>query len=350
MAGKTVKLFGMWLSPYALRVRWALHLKGIEYEYVEEDLANKSPLLLQYNPVHKKVPVLVHGEKSIAESLVIIEYIDETWKNNPLLPEDPYDRAMTRFWAKYAEEKCLPALFSVFSTVGEDQEKAIKEVQESMKVFERGLHGKRFLGGESIGFVDIIAGWFAYWVPLSEEVLGKTLVDERDFPELKRWFQDFLDTDSVKAILPPRDKLLAHLQGYREKFTSSSEHRVVEKYKCEGCPLYDKLAIVVGNTIAVGSGGATFVDQGDELFRESEHVPMDALVDFDIVRDTPSPLLSMDESPGNQFERSKQSSSSRRKKRIEMPDDDTSRFIDAMDRIAQTFKNFMMKPKVRAQN
>ncbi|XP_068638048.1 glutathione transferase GST 23-like [Aristolochia californica] len=222
MAGKTVKLFGLWLSPYALRVQWALHLKGIEYEYVEEDLANKSPLLLQYNPVHKKVPVLVHGEKSIAESPVIIEYIDETWKNNPLLPEDPYDRAMTRFWAKYAEEKCLPALFSVFSTVGEDQEKAIKEVQESMKVFERGLHGKRFFGGESIGFVDIIAGWFAYWVPLNEEVLGKTLVDERDLPELKRWFQDFLDTDWVKAILPPRDKLLAHLQGYREKFTSSS--------------------------------------------------------------------------------------------------------------------------------
>ncbi|KAG9450760.1 hypothetical protein H6P81_010725 [Aristolochia fimbriata] len=224
-AGEAVKLFGMWASPYALRVRWALHLKGIEYyEYEEEDLRNKSPLLLQYNPVYKQIPVLVHGGKPIAQSLVIIEYIDETWKNNPLLPEDPYDRAIARFWAKFAEEKCIPAIFSVFSTVGEDQDKAIKEARECLKVFEGGLNGKKFFGGDSLGFTDIVAGWFAYWVPLNEEVLGRTLVDERDLPVLKRWFQDLLDIDAVKEILPPREKLLAHLQGFLEKLTGSSSN------------------------------------------------------------------------------------------------------------------------------
>uniref|UniRef100_A0A5B7BPC6 Glutathione S-transferase n=1 Tax=Davidia involucrata TaxID=16924 RepID=A0A5B7BPC6_DAVIN len=89
----------MWASTYSKRLELALKIKGIPYEYVEEDLSNKSPLLLKYNPVHK-IPVLVHNGKPIAESLIIIEYINETWKNEPrLLPDDPYKRAKVRFWA-----------------------------------------------------------------------------------------------------------------------------------------------------------------------------------------------------------------------------------------------------------
>lgn len=100
-----MKLLGYWASPYALRVKWALKLKGIQYQDVEEDLKNKSPMLLQYNPVRKQIPVLVHDGKPLAESLVIIEYIDEVWKQNPLLPQDPYERAKARFWAKFADDK-----------------------------------------------------------------------------------------------------------------------------------------------------------------------------------------------------------------------------------------------------
>lgn len=100
-----VKVIGASLSSFCCRIEWALMLKGVKYEYIEENLRNKSPILLQYNPVHKKIPVLVHNGKPVAESLVILEYIDETWQENPLLPKDPLEKSTARFWARFVDEK-----------------------------------------------------------------------------------------------------------------------------------------------------------------------------------------------------------------------------------------------------
>lgn len=94
------------VSMFGMRVRFALAEKGIQYEYKEQDLLNKTPLLLQMNPIHKKIPVLIHNGKPICETLIIVEYIDEVWKDkSPFMPSDPYKRAQARFWADYIDKK-----------------------------------------------------------------------------------------------------------------------------------------------------------------------------------------------------------------------------------------------------
>ncbi|KAF8013160.1 hypothetical protein BT93_I1134 [Corymbia citriodora subsp. variegata] len=101
-----VILLDFWPSLFGMRARIALREKGVEFDTREEDMSNKSPLLLTMNPVHKQIPVLIHNGKPVCESLIVVQYIDETWgRESPLLPSDPYERARARFWANYVDKK-----------------------------------------------------------------------------------------------------------------------------------------------------------------------------------------------------------------------------------------------------
>ncbi|KAM7478240.1 hypothetical protein LguiA_026453 [Lonicera macranthoides] len=214
---RDLKLLGTKESLFTHRVVWALKLKGIEYEFIEVDLLNKSPLLLELNPVHKKVPVLVHAGKTICESLVILEYIDENWKDGyyPLLPQDPLAKAYARFWAKFVDEKFYQGATAAFFSTGENRAKGIESVAEALQVLEGEIQGKKFFGGETIGFLDIAVGWIAYWFQFVEEVGDFKVMNSTKYPSFDSWTKQFLQVSIIKENLPPPEAVRCVFVGFK---------------------------------------------------------------------------------------------------------------------------------------
>ncbi|GFY90578.1 glutathione S-transferase tau 5 [Actinidia rufa] len=216
MSMPEVRLLGAKHSPYVQRAKWALKLKGVEYEYQEQDLLKKGPVLVQCNPIHKKVPVLIHNGKPIAESFIIVEYLDETWKNHPLLPRDSYQRAMTRFWAKFVEEKFTEVMQQVVIVDGENQEKEVNNAKEALEILEGELKGNKFFGGENVGFVDIVLGSIiSVCLDVIEEVGCVKVFDSQKFSYLAKWNANFLEIPAIKETLPEREHVLRYFSRAR---------------------------------------------------------------------------------------------------------------------------------------
>ncbi|GKV22752.1 hypothetical protein SLEP1_g32585 [Rubroshorea leprosula] len=212
MAGKDVKLLGAWPSPFVIRARIALNIKSVDYEFIQEKPGAKSELLLKSNPVHKKIPVLIHGDRPICESLIIVHYIDEVWSHGPsILPSDPYDRAIARFWAAYIDEKWFPLMKAIRTADADGKKAAIAQMEEGMAVLEEAFtkisKGKAFFGGDRIGFLDIAFGCFLAWLRVTEKSNGVKLLDESKTPALLKWSERFCSDAAVKGIIPETEKL-----------------------------------------------------------------------------------------------------------------------------------------------
>ena len=98
-----MKLYSYFRSSAAYRVRIALNVKGIAYDMVPIHLVkdvHQQPEFRAVNP-QMRVPALVApGGEILIQSLAIIEYLEETHPEPPLLPKDPIARARVRALAE----------------------------------------------------------------------------------------------------------------------------------------------------------------------------------------------------------------------------------------------------------
>ncbi|KAL7143527.1 hypothetical protein ABFS83_08G197000 [Erythranthe nasuta] len=211
-----VVLLDTYFSMFGMRARLALAEKGIDYEYKEENLGDKSPVLLEMNPVHKKIPVLIHNGKPVCESLIIVQYIDEVWKDNsPLLPSDPYQKAQARFWADFVDKKLYDAGRRLCTTKGDELETAKKDFIEVLKLLEAELGEKPYFGGENFGFGDVALITYSNWF-YSYETCGNFSAEEH-CPKLMEWVKRCMGKESVSKSLADPKKIYDSILVFKKK-------------------------------------------------------------------------------------------------------------------------------------
>ncbi|WGT66468.1 maleylacetoacetate isomerase [Variovorax paradoxus] len=97
-----MKLHNYFRSSSSFRVRIALNLKGLDYDYVPVHIARGDHRTGPYSAISADmlVPLLEDEGERFSQSMAIIEYLDETYPEPPLLPHDPVGRAHVRALAQ----------------------------------------------------------------------------------------------------------------------------------------------------------------------------------------------------------------------------------------------------------
>jgi glutathione S-transferase len=198
----TLKLISHKLCPYVQRAAIALREKGVAFERIDIDLANKPDWFLAISPLGK-VPVLMvasaTGEVALFESNVICEYIEETQAGDKLHPADPLVRAQRRAWMEFGSA-ILADLWQLETTT----DAAIFETKRQALIakfarVENALGTGPFFAGANFSLVDaVFAPVFRYFEVFDE--FGDLGIFSAT-PKVQAWRAAQANRPSVKATV-----------------------------------------------------------------------------------------------------------------------------------------------------
>ncbi|MDB5931373.1 MAG: Glutathione S-transferase [Polaromonas sp.] len=198
------------LCPYVQRAAIVLEEKGMPYERIDIDLANKPAWFLKMSPLGK-TPVLLVDDQPIFESAVICEYLDDISMHR-MHPDTALERAQHRAWMEFASA-ALNAIGSLYSAPDEDSLAAkVGDLRLKFLQVEVALNAAAqalpYFAGESFCMVDAaFAPVFRYF-----DVLD-TICDFGVFthtPRVNAWREALQRRDSVrKAVRTDYPQLLS---------------------------------------------------------------------------------------------------------------------------------------------
>ena len=197
-----LKLISHKLCPYVQRAVIALTEKGVPFERIDIDLANKPDWFLKISPLGK-VPVLVveteQGEVALFESNVICEYIEETQAGVKLHPSDALKRAEHRAWMEFGSA-ILGDLWGLEITtdpaVFETKRQALSA---KFTRVEAALGAGPFFAAAQFSLVDAVFAPIFRYFDVFDELAELSIF--RDLPKVRAWRAELAKRPSVRTAV-----------------------------------------------------------------------------------------------------------------------------------------------------
>jgi glutathione S-transferase len=200
-----IKLYTAPTCPFAHRARLAISEKGVEHERVQIDLKAMPDWFRKLSP-NESVPLLVHDEEKVWESLIVMEYLDEAFEGPALMPKSALERARVRLAIEAIGSKMMGPFFKAMTGKLDDAQFAMDELWQTL-VGSMATDGPYWCGWQ-LTLADLAAyPWFER-APVMEKMSNVKL---KYPPRLQAW------VDAV-AARPAVEKERGNVDTYTEAF------------------------------------------------------------------------------------------------------------------------------------
>jgi len=209
-----LKLYAFDRSPFGWKVRLVLAEKKVPYEMIVPENKNEDPAFARLNPFRKTPVLVLEDGRTLYESTLINEYLEETHPQPAMLPKDAYERARVRMVEDTFDQYFYPTIREftnsqfdyqppIYHRKKADQvdhkllEESRIKVHEHLQRLEGELKARPWFGGETFSLAD------AALVPAltgNLRILG--VLPDKKYPKLADWSERVSARPSYKAAMP----------------------------------------------------------------------------------------------------------------------------------------------------
>ncbi|KAL9298596.1 putative glutathione transferase, Maleylacetoacetate isomerase [Arabidopsis thaliana] len=204
-----LKLYSYWRSSCAHRVRIALTLKGLDYEYIPVNLLKGDQSDSDFKKINPMgtVPALVDGDVVINDSFAIIMYLDDKYPEPPLLPSDYHKRAVNYQATSIVMSGIQPhqnmALFRYLEDKINAEEKTAwitNAITKGFTALEKLLVScaGKYATGDEVYLADL------FLAPQIHAAFNRFHINMEPFPTLARFYESYNELPAVQKAVPEK--------------------------------------------------------------------------------------------------------------------------------------------------